>query len=215
MVEGERASVNHAPPRTGAGNRQERAERRREAILRATLALVGRQGSEAVTHRAVAREAGVPLASTTYYFASKDELLEEALLRAVREELALLEGLVERLRARDAAPEEWITGLSAVLAGDLARDPTRQLAAFELLLEAARRPALREAIAAWKREVERLAATGLRASGASDPEQAAAVLVAALLGFGLEQLAVPHERYEREVLRPALERLVAGLLTSP
>ena len=44
---------------------------RREAIVEATLRLIDRRGADAVTHRAVAAEAGVPLASTTYHFASK------------------------------------------------------------------------------------------------------------------------------------------------
>lgn len=191
---------------------RERGERRREAILRGTLAILGRHGTEAVTHRAVAHQAGVPLASTTYYFASKDELLEEALLLAAREELTRLEALVAELERREAQPEEWIAALAAALAGDLARDPARQLAAFELLLESARRPALREAIGAWKAGYHRLAEIGLRASGSGEPEESARILVATLLGLGLEQLSTPHEHFEQDVLRPALERLVAGLL---
>jgi len=59
-----------------------RGERRRRAILDATLALVGREGTAAVTHRAVAAEAGVPLAATTYYFDSKEELIRDALTDA-------------------------------------------------------------------------------------------------------------------------------------
>src|SRR3954465_962 len=51
---------------------------RREQILEATLRVIGREGREAVTHRAVAEEAGVPLGSTTYYFDSRDDLLGQA-----------------------------------------------------------------------------------------------------------------------------------------
>ena len=59
-----------------------RGAARREAILRATLALIGERGPDAVTHRAVAERAGVPLASTTYWFESKEDLLQETLLLA-------------------------------------------------------------------------------------------------------------------------------------
>ena len=48
---------------------------RREQILEAALRVIGRSGRQAVTHRAVAEEAGVPLGSTTYYFDSRDDLL--------------------------------------------------------------------------------------------------------------------------------------------
>ncbi len=52
---------------------------RRREILEATLRVIGEGGVNSVTHRAVAQEARVALASTTYYFDSKDALVEEAL----------------------------------------------------------------------------------------------------------------------------------------
>ena len=48
-----------------------RGAARREAILRATIAVVGELGPDALTHRAVAERAGVPLSATTYYFVAK------------------------------------------------------------------------------------------------------------------------------------------------
>jgi len=41
--------------------------------------LIGRGGVEAVEHRAVAAEAGVPRGSTTYYFDSKADMVAQAL----------------------------------------------------------------------------------------------------------------------------------------
>src|SRR3954452_7422509 len=52
---------------------------RRREILEATLRVIGESGVKGVTHRAVAEEAKVALASTTYYFDSKDALVHEAL----------------------------------------------------------------------------------------------------------------------------------------
>ena len=94
----------------GEPTRQARGERRRQAILEAALRLISERGVDAVSHRAVAEEAGVPLASTTYYFESLDELLEGALRLFVDEEAARLTELAERLEgqdlpaARDRAP---------------------------------------------------------------------------------------------------------------
>jgi len=51
---------------------------RRQLILEATLRLIAREGIRAVRHRAVASEAGVPLAATTYYFKDIDDLLSES-----------------------------------------------------------------------------------------------------------------------------------------
>ena len=54
------------------------AELRRRAILDATLRVIADGGVDAVTHRRVAAEADVALGSTTYYFASREELVREA-----------------------------------------------------------------------------------------------------------------------------------------
>ncbi|WP_449280483.1 TetR/AcrR family transcriptional regulator [Leucobacter sp.] len=53
---------------------------RRQRIIDATARIIGTQGIGAVTFRSVAAEADVPLGSTTYYFADKDELLVSTIL---------------------------------------------------------------------------------------------------------------------------------------
>ena len=70
------------PPSTPAptrGRRDRRGEQRRAELLEAAIHLIGAHGLDGVTHRAVAAEAGVSPASTSYYFRSKDELIDEAL----------------------------------------------------------------------------------------------------------------------------------------
>jgi AcrR family transcriptional regulator len=191
---------------------QTRGERRREAILRATLGIIGRHGTGAVTHRAVAEEAGVPLASTTYYFASKDELLEQAFDLAARDEVARLEALVRELNATNAGTEMWIHSTAATLAGEIAREPEVRLATLELLLEAARRPAVRESVGRWLGAYRGLAHAGAVATGSPAPEMDAEITMAVLTGLALLQLADPHERYESEVLRPVLARLNQALI---
>ncbi|MFT5482296.1 MAG: DNA-binding transcriptional regulator YbjK [Halieaceae bacterium] len=53
---------------------------RRETILEAVLRVISRDGIRAVKHRAVALEAEVPLAATTYYFSSLQDLLSEGFI---------------------------------------------------------------------------------------------------------------------------------------
>ena len=55
-----------------------KGERRRYALVSAAAELLCEGGFDAVRHRAVARRAGLPLASTTYYFSSLDDLLVHA-----------------------------------------------------------------------------------------------------------------------------------------
>ena len=64
-----------------------RGDRRRKEIIEAALRLIGRSGREGLTHRAVAKEAGVPLGATTYYFESRDDLLAQTLEYVASSEL--------------------------------------------------------------------------------------------------------------------------------
>lgn len=60
-------------------SRRAQGEQTRNNILEAVLRLIHRDGYRAVTHRAVAKEAGVNYSLINYYFANLDELLEQAL----------------------------------------------------------------------------------------------------------------------------------------
>jgi DNA-binding transcriptional regulator YbjK len=185
---------------------------RRDHILRATLELIGEHGADAVTHRAVAERAGVPLSATTYWFDSKEELLQETLLLAAREETDRLERLVLDLAPREFDVTEWAAAVSSVLAADLAADPIRHVAWTELVLEGTRRPWLADEVARWHTAHLRLAEQGLRAAGSPNPRADAPLLVAVITGFMLGQLVTPTDDFEERLFRPALERLFAKLV---
>jgi TetR/AcrR family transcriptional regulator, regulator of biofilm formation and stress response len=180
-------------------------------MLRAALELIGERGADAVTHRAVAERAGVPLSATTYWFDSKDELLQETLLMAAREEVERLERVVLDLAPRELDVSEWARTLAATLAADLVDDPTKHVAFTELALEASRRPWLREEVARWDAAHLRLAEMGLRATGSAEPELDARLVVASITGLLLAQIVSPRDDFEEGVLRPALERLFTRL----
>ncbi len=189
----------------------QKGERRREEILRATLRVIGAHGADAVTHRAVAAEADVPLSATTYYFASKDELLQQTLLMAAREETERIERLVLDLAPQELSASDWAAAVAAMIARDVRDEPDRHVALFELGLEATRTEALRGELQRWQEAHIRLAELGCRAVGSDEPEQDARLVVAALTGLMLEQLASGRDDFEHEVLRPALERLFSRL----
>ena len=58
--------------------RRAKGEQTRRQILEAALRVIAEQGYRALTHRAVAKEAGVNLSLTTYYFKDLGEMLSEA-----------------------------------------------------------------------------------------------------------------------------------------
>src|SRR5919108_5445590 len=118
--------------------RQARGERRRREILEAALRVIAARRIAAVTHRAVADEAGVPASSTTYYFETLDDLLDEALLMFVRDEAERLHALSARLEGAKVTPAE----IAGLLVAELraGKDEGVEVAQFELYLEASRRP---------------------------------------------------------------------------
>jgi TetR/AcrR family transcriptional regulator, regulator of biofilm formation and stress response len=202
-------------PRAEASPRRatQRAERR-SVILAATVRLLTSRGLAAVTHRAVAREADVPLAATTYYFSSKDELVTEALAILVSDELERISKLAAEMGTRLSSPSESATALAEVLLPD-ADAAQRLLAKFEVYLEAARRPGLRATAAHWQRELTGLAAAALALAGAREPRRLAPLLVAGTDGILVHELSAGitgHGDLAR--LRSRLEQLFALVLAA-
>lgn len=194
---------------TSPGVRPRGAARRR-SIVEAALTLLGRGGSGAVTHRAVAAEAGVPLAATTYYFATKDDLVLEAFALAMTEDVAAL-GAVAPLPGEDPlSPADAAAWLEPVLVGDLGDDHETRLVLLELELEAARRPELAPLSRAWTDAYVRAIAPALERLGSPDPERDAWIVLGAAEGMKLELLASGEPR-PLDAVRPALERLLASL----
>jgi len=184
---------------------------RREQILDAALRLIGRSGREAVTHRAVAEEAGVPLGSTTYYFDSRDDLLGQALEHVARSEAHRYVELGMELR-KAKTPRQLADMLLGELASE-AEDRTTYIAEYELWLEAAHRPELREAATAWCDAVQLAVAGALEKLGSDDPDADASLVVAAMDGLGERVLSREESPGEAtEEFRPQLRRLIERLV---
>ncbi|MFD0153657.1 TetR/AcrR family transcriptional regulator [Streptomyces sp. NPDC055721] len=170
---------------------------RRERIVDAALRVVGRSGIAGLSHRTVAAEADVPLGSTTYHFASLDELLVAALRKAN-------EGFGRQLRESPAltGPGTPVaTALARLLGEWLGGERTGVELEYELYLAALRRPALRPVAAEWTEEV--VAALAAR----TDPATARA-LVALMDGICLQVLLTDgtyDEEYACEMLARVLE----------
>jgi len=185
------------------------AQRRRAALLEAARELIGEIGAGAITHRAVAQRAGVPLSTTSYFFDSIDELVTEA-LRDQRH---------AQVEAFDAAERLWVLNdgestrelLDRIAEHLTARSPANKAANAEALLAAARNPELGESVrAVFTRFHERLSALG------GEPTAETDLLAWALLTFSqgasLYQLA---GIIDGPTLADGYELLVAGALLGP
>lgn len=188
-----------------------RGEARRGLLLEATLRLIAAEGPGAVTHRRVAAEAGLPLAATTYWFASKDELLVEAYRLAAARDVDRVQQLADACSALQA--DELGGALADLVAGELAQHRATLMASYALWLEAARRPGLREVERTWTDDYTAVVARILQAAGTPEPQAAARLLISTIDGLILGELSrdIPASADE---LRPLLERLVRALLAT-
>jgi TetR/AcrR family transcriptional regulator, regulator of biofilm formation and stress response len=198
-------------PRKNPKDSRPRGAARREALLEAVLRIVAEVGPDAVTHRRVAEVAGLPLASTTYWFDSKEHLLTAALELAAERDTARLLEYGAAMAGSDVDPFDAVVG--AIGECDDGSQPNRGslIATFALLLEAARRPALQEIAQRWTEAYLLTLSRLLERAGSASPRDDAELLIGATDGLLLEQLASgTHEN-----LNPRLRRLAAALVASP
>jgi DNA-binding transcriptional regulator YbjK len=73
------------------------SEQRRRLILEAALRIVVREGVRGIRHRAVAKEADVPLAATTYYFKDIQELINDTFTLYAEQALEVVNQFALRL----------------------------------------------------------------------------------------------------------------------
>ncbi|MGM7699050.1 TetR/AcrR family transcriptional regulator [Microbacterium sp. A84] len=164
-------------------------EARRNALADAGIAVLAREGSRGLTHRAIDAEAGVPIGTTSNYFRTRE---------------ALFTGLFERIGMRLAPTPSDLEARteqqpSRALFADYTRDIVRRLttqrevtlALYELRLEAARRPDLAASLGAWQR-------TGFDGDVAFN-----------------EAAGLPGGRREIALFHYAIEGLIFDRLTSP
>lgn len=181
----------------------------RHRLLEATIDVIARDGVDAVTHRRVADVAGVPLGSTTYYFASREDLLLQAMQHFGAQEAAVLRRHFTEPARRTRTPRACADKVLELIAPQTGSDRARTIAQFALLTEASRRTELRPVVQEWN-ETWRTALAGLCAElGAADSELTARMILALIDGLLLSQLAAPEPQFVSATLKPALRRAFA------
>ncbi|MFE6334135.1 TetR/AcrR family transcriptional regulator [Streptomyces sp. NPDC057806] len=165
---------------------------RRQRIIDAAIRVVADKGLAGLTHRSVAAEADVPLGSTTYHFATLDELMVAALRQTN-------EGFTKVIASHGGFHDpgaDLAHELAAWIGEWLAGDRAGVELEYELYLAALRRPALRPVAAEWVADLAE------HLTPQTDPVTARA-LIALMDGICLQVLltGMPYdEEYARELL---------------
>lgn len=124
---------------------QQRGTERRNVIVSACLDLLLEVGPDSLTHRMIAERADVPLGSTTYYFSTLDELVEEALHKGASDTEQALVELDQRLAQGSNLPAILVSTFEEYL-----KDKEQLRIWGELYTVANHRPELRPHVDLWR-----------------------------------------------------------------
>lgn len=183
--------------------RAEASQRVQESIVAATVAITAREGVAAVTHRAVAKEAGVSLSSTTWHFAAKADILEAALRWTAEHEVSRIAEIADRLGGAEFDPAAWAEELADWLIGQVTTERDVAVALYRLQIELADSPGARRTHQQWGRGLRSVAATVA-------PELDIRLIVAALDGLRLSVLLSGEDPgWLRDAVRRQLRALLA------
>ncbi|TDC74718.1 TetR/AcrR family transcriptional regulator [Streptomyces hainanensis] len=170
---------------------------RRERIVEAAVRVVTEHGIAGLSHRNVAAEADVPLGSTTYHFADRDELLAAALKRMNDEWLA---GLADRLAEHSELP--LAERLARFVGHCLGSDRAETELSYELYFVGLRNPALRPLSAELLESVADLLRPVV-------PDPVTARLLTATVDGLLIQLLLSGRDYDEREAAVLFERVLA------
>jgi DNA-binding transcriptional regulator YbjK len=176
-------------------------EARRAQLLDAAIEVIAEKGVGGATHRAIATRAGMALSTTSYFFASIDDLIAAALQLVADRVVARIDEQVRVWDAGEHDVEDAVDMLADLLLGSPASNVVAQ---FEIYLECTRRPALQATAHQIMASLERGAEAALRMLGVERPTERAPMLVALLDGLALHRRAWPRGESDRRALREAL-----------
>ncbi|MDA3626692.1 TetR family transcriptional regulator [Saccharopolyspora oryzae] len=175
---------------------------RPERIARAAIDVVAERGVDKLTHRAVAAAAGVPLGSTTYYFATLDDLLVSALRQAAADDVAQMRQWAEGLGDNG----DLATALADLVLHYLGPARLQTAVQHQLYIAALHKPALHHASQEWDNALAELfAARTDEATG-----RALSVVFCGLLLQGIVRETVPG----RDEIEMIFRRVLTGAAES-
>ncbi|MFZ0141482.1 MAG: TetR family transcriptional regulator [Aeromicrobium sp.] len=190
---------------------QGRSRQRRDELLAAAIELFAEGGSRAVTHRAVARRAGLPSATTTYYFASIEDLLREALAAHMQQWMTDLEGLTRLDLGDMGVGLDDGTKLVSQVFG--LRTPEVARLQLSIFLAATQDPALRDTATEALLSIEKMAVGVLSRLGIEEPEALASAVIAIFAGSALRRQSDQNsDEEEARLMTTAIRGLIAAHL---
>jgi DNA-binding transcriptional regulator YbjK len=198
------------------------SEQRRRLILEAALRIVIREGVRGIRHRAVAKEADVPLAATTYYFKDIQELINDTFTLYAEQALEVVNQFAMRLYEPLAGAEgkSFVdamasdSNMSEIIADNMTQYVVEQVTQHRDALiaeqafkyEAILSPHLRKLGEVHKLALMQKLTDLLELMQSPNPVADATILISVLHRIEYEGLLVEAENLDRGVIRSTLLR---------
>jgi AcrR family transcriptional regulator len=177
------ARVNGNAANVEGSSTTDRAAQARYRIVDAVITVLAEVGISGLTHRRVAKAAGISPSATTYHYAAKSDMLADASQRLLSGYLRNFKVIFRELREA-RRPKSGVDDLGALLVVNAAgRHRRSALAWCEIILDAARSPAGHELARSWFVE---LAECWLEVAEATGGTDSGAVQVAIDTVIGLQ-----------------------------
>jgi TetR/AcrR family transcriptional regulator, regulator of biofilm formation and stress response len=176
----------------------------KEALCAALVRVVARSGLDGVTYRSVAAEAGLSHGAASYHFATRDEMIQEALLWASRHSIQ-----TSRIAAAGKL-SEFASDLPQLMTDY----PEESMFSFELVLASVRRPELAADIRASYYDFVDAVRDSLKGLGLGDDLELARVVFATIDGLSIQHLIYRDRRATEagvKVLQGLLRLALAAL----
>ncbi len=207
-----------------------RSEQRRRNILEAALRIVVSEGVRGVRHRAVAKEADVPLSATTYYFDDIHDLIADTFTLFAESAMTLvvdpiyeqagkfLEENRDEFYRNPASRQQLVDNLSFLLTAFIQNEVVEKrdhlLAEQAFMHECLRDPHLREIARSYFEHLVNQLRQMAESIGLKDPDLAGDLLMGAVFRIEFEALMAPPGGYDFDRARRTLRMLLQGLLAT-
>lgn len=195
---------------------EESATQTRCKLIEATQQLLATGGTDALTSRAIAATAGANLASITYYFGSKQQLVVAAMIATARD---LLAPVITALSSDDEPTAKMLQ--SVVLLNKILDEHRNDLAAYLQVLAASPiNPSIATAVRALHRDMAQLLAEQIALQRAAEelpswvsPDAMAQLIVAVVHGTLVTALVDPDQTNEVAIGAQLTQLLLCARIT--
>jgi DNA-binding transcriptional regulator YbjK len=163
---------------------------RDRVIADTAIEVLAQKGMRGLTHRAVDQEASFPLGTTSYYFRTRQALLEAAGRRV----LEIFYEEYSTLQRQSKSPSGLVGAVAMLIRRGEGRSRSQMLARFELGLEASRNPAIARVLSEIRAKAVECTGQLLREVDPDISDRVIDILNSMIVGVLFERvsLGVPH-----------------------